>query len=60
VCLAISTFGFGFSSAQARSPPPPALTVIKIDRSVQSRASGEIVEEDEAIVASVISLARAP
>ncbi|HEV7462034.1 MAG TPA: EAL domain-containing protein [Solirubrobacteraceae bacterium] len=56
VCLAIDDFGVGFSSlSQIRQLPP--VDVIKIDRSFVSGIGQN--REDEAIVASVISLARA-
>jgi diguanylate cyclase (GGDEF)-like protein/PAS domain S-box-containing protein len=56
VCLAIDDFGVGFSSlSQIRQLPP--VDVIKIDRSFVSGLGRN--REDEAIVASVISLARA-
>jgi EAL domain-containing protein (putative c-di-GMP-specific phosphodiesterase class I) len=56
VCLAIDDFGVGFSSlSQIRQLPP--VDVIKIDRSFIAGLGRN--REDEAIVASVISLARA-
>jgi EAL domain-containing protein (putative c-di-GMP-specific phosphodiesterase class I) len=56
VCLAIDDFGVGFSSlSQIRELPP--VDVIKIDRSFIAGLGQN--REDEAIVASVISLARA-
>ena len=56
VCLAIDDFGVGFSSlSQIRQLPP--VDVIKIDRSFIAGLGQN--REDEAIVASVISLARA-